>query len=319
MKRYLSYVFFLVVLAVSCETVDPSLTPPATELVPRANVSTKGFVEGTTLENHDGTDRKLVLSCWLRTQNGMAYNYFFQEIFSSQPDGWHADPPIYVPFASSFDLLGYSASVPIPNQDIIWGTPKYVERMRYSLSREHIYDDVLYGSIYGIGSMQASSINMTMFHSQAWVEVRIRLKDGAASDRHVKIHSAALLATYFGCDITVEANEGTPVAYVDLRHHYGDDLPLQISSGAFDTDLDYNGIAMRILVPQQDQTKLFLDYEIYGCPLTCTADLAPTRATWEMGKKYIYEFLVDPLNTVPILASVTVTDWDSGIEYTEGI
>lgn len=304
--------------ASSCSHVEAE-EPAGTELVVSAHAATKGFVEGAGLLNSDGTDRKLVMSCWLRTYDGASYNFFYDEAFAFTDGGWHADPPIYVPFHSSFDLLGYSASRQMAQTDVIWGTPKQVERMRYSLSYDHMQDDVLYGAAYGITSIFASSIQMIMYHSQAWIEVRVHLKEGADPGRDVRMKAITAQRTYACADISVEANDGTPTATTDLRHYYAADLPLAASVGGYGEEITFSDSVFRILVPQQLQTSLRLDYSVSGCDFTNIIDMSASRATWEMSKRYVYEVVFDPISEIMALAGVTVNDWDAGSTYSETI
>lgn len=304
--------------ASSCEGVRPA-AEESVEMVITPRPMTKGFVEGAVLKNDDNNDRKLVMSCWLRTMTGASYNFFYDEAFSFIDGGWHADPPIYVPFHSSFDLLGYSASRQMAQTDVIWGTPKQVERMRYSLSYDHMQDDVLYGAAYGITSVFANSIQMILYHSQAWIEVRVHLKEGADPSRDVRMKAITAQRTYACADISVEANDGIPTATTDLRHYYAADLPLAASVGGYGEEITFSDSVFRILVPQQLQTSLRLDYSVSGCDFTNIIDMSVSRATWEMSKRYVYEVVFDPISEIMALAGVTVNDWAAGSTYSETI
>ena len=279
-------------------------------------METKGYVVGTTLDDDSGEPRKMYLTSWMRGSNGRQDNYFINEEFYRDGDKWRHNPPMYVPIASSFDILGYTCSVPIPSEDVLWGFPNNSERMRITFGADHLQDDILYGAAYGNASGADGSVQMQMYHAQAWIEVILKRKEGATGADAI-LSAVSLEKLYTGCELTVEALDGYPEAHSRMRRFVADDYVMGDPVGLYNNPITVTGGSLRMLVPSQEQTSLKIDYVVSGCPLSKSLSLPHTY--WEMGKHYVYEVIFDPIDEVFILGNVTVASWTVGADYTEHI
>ena len=309
-------ILFLALAAAFCGCVEHDVSMVEFTLDVKASPETKGYVTGTTLVDDNGDQRFLYLSAWMRGSNGRQDNYFTNEPFFDDQDKWRHDPPIYVPFASSFDILGYCSSVAIPATDVQWGFPNNAERMRISFDAGHLQDDILYGAAYGNMSTAGGPVTMTMYHAQAWIDVYLHRKAGATGSP-VTVTGVTLERLFTGCEVTVDANGGEPLAYCRTRRFVGGDFVMADPSGIYSQPLTEQGGTLKILVPEQDQTTLRIDYAVSDAHLSSTIELPHTH--WVMGVHYRYEIEFDPLDEVFFLATYAVMPWTVGTNYTENI
>lgn len=307
---------FLSLLTVSCSQVEPAIETAEFALAVRPSAATKGYVTGTELVDDSGDPRKLYLAAWMRGSNGRQDNYFANEPFFEDGGKWRHDPPIYVPIQSSFDILGYSSSVPIPDGDVLWGFPNNTERMRLTFGADHLQDDILYGAAYGNMSTSGGAVCMKMYHAQAWIEVDLHRMAGAQGGE-VIVGGVTLENLFTGAEVTVDANGGEPFASCRTRHFIAGSHTMADPSGVYGAPLTEGGGSLRILVPEQEQCALVISYNISGVALSTRMELP--HATWLMGRHYIYEIVFDPLYEVFVLADVTMKPWVEGTSYSEVI
>ncbi len=278
-------------------------------------VPTKGYVTGTDLVDDSGAERTIRLSAWIRGNNGRQENYFTDETFARDGAAWRHDPPIYAPVASTYDILGFSSQVPVPADDVLWGWPNNSDRMRLTFGEDHLQDDILYGAANSTLST-SSSVAMQMHHAQAWVEVRLRRKAGATGADAV-VDSVWLATVYHGCDLTVEANHGRPEATCSIIRFVATDCLLGDPDAICGHPVTEAGGSLRILLPQQAMTSLFVAYTIGGKQTVHRSELP--HGHWVMGVHYIYDYVFDPISEVFALASATTEPWTTGSSYNERI
>lgn len=317
MKKVIQHIFVALcaLVAASCtegpvESVELTLSP---------GIATKGLVTGTGLADSDAAaSRYIILSGWMKASNGREENYFTGEAFA--PDGtsglWRHDPPLYMPVGSTVDMLGYSASVAIDPQDVTWGWLNNAERMRLTVGEGHLMDDIFYGASYGNRSADGGRVTLTMSHAQAWIEIRASRKEGAA-DVPVMISAVTLSDVFTGGELTVEALGGHPAASWSTRRFAPRDLVMPDPQGTFYGSNITTGHSVYVLLPEQSQGSIVVEYTVSGYPLR--KEYALPHADWCAGNHYVYGFEFDPLTEVFVLASVTMEPWVEGSVYTETI
>lgn len=316
--KHTPYLVFLLSVAVMTALCGCAENVEMVEFQLTASVDhgTKGYVTGTYLVDDSGSPRVLFLSAWVRGGNGRQDNYFTNEPFYENVGRWRHNPPIYVPMQSSYDILGYSSQLGFDDGDVLWGYPNNAQIMRLTIGPTHLQDDVLYGAAFGIASGMGHDVTLQMYHAQAWIEVVLRRKAGAQGAEAI-VTSVVLEKLYTGCEVTVNANGGVPSANCRTRQFAASDHVMGDPVGLYGCPVTEEGGSLRMLVPEQQQTFLVVNYEISGVDFSSRYELP--HAYWLMGKHYLYEIVFDPLTETFVVAGATVEPWTVGNTYSERI
>ncbi len=273
-----------------------------------ANFATKGYVEGADFvdtpydalhPSTPGAERTMQLSAYLTPQSGASGNYFVAQPFEKNANGetdglWHHNPKIYWPIgAQGVDFLAYSSTKPFAGTAVKWNQDNAASECILYISEDYLQDDVLYGAVKGRQTNAGAPVAMTFNHTQAWIQFQIKVED-ETMENIVKVNDITIKDLQTRGELTLKGG-ATPSASWNFTSETAvdramDDTYAILAPNFIKKDVGY----MDMLVPQQPQTKFVMHYTLAGqdSVLEYTYDLA--NATWEMGKKYIYEITIKP-------------------------
>jgi len=275
-----------------------------------------------------GDARKMNISAYLHPQDGKDADYFRDYVFAT--DGaapnpkWHHTPAIYWPVGGTLDFLAYSVTQPFQDKDVEWNETNASEDVVINVHEDkYRQDDIAFCSAYGVASSTgATSVAMEFKHSQAWLQIQVRMADEKMKDQ-LAIESIVLEDVYTTGYLTLKNNNGSATAAWNYRHEVADDLifdDLQAqrvygsqaaaSPYALTNALDENTRYMDMLLPEQNRTSIVIHYVLAGQPnkLTYRFDL-DSSASWLMGEKYVYAIT---FTTNEITVAPTVKAYEAG-------
>lgn len=255
--------------------------------------ATRGYVTGVSLTDDVLGNRPLYVTAYLHPQSGVAKGYLCNDVFHKSGDEWRRTPPVYWPMEGRLDFMVYSSGVPFDPMDITWGPDNTAERMRLNVGRDHLQDDILVGSSWGSTSSAGVPTALSMHHCQAWIEVSLKLVEG--STQTISVTSVSLADAYLDGVLNVENNFGSPSLEWDFRASEGRDRVIDDPEGVFGTTLTSSEVTVKMLIPEQPQTKLIVKYVVDGEEKEAVKELPHTN--WIAGRKYVYafEFGSDPV------------------------
>lgn len=299
--RTILYAALAAVVVLGCTEVAPQ--PEALEMMfsfADADVETKAYVTGSSLQNADGTWRDVLVTAHLHAQSGADVNYIEGATFSRSGSTWRHIPAIYWPMGGSLDILALSTTTPLDDFDIKWGVPSSADRVRIAVPESRTQDDFLFGSVWGASSSAGAATSIGMQHAQAWLQVNWSLYPGVTT--LLKVDEVVVHDIYYGGDLTVTNNHGDAEAQWDFRRFEARDRSLEdVSGGNLGTLLSPAvTYSLAVLVPEQEQTSITVKYTVNGVHTEKTIDLPHER--WIMGRKYVYDFVlkattpIDPFN-----------------------
>lgn len=248
--------------------------------------ATRGYVTGSTLVDNVTGPRSLRATAYLHPQVGEAQTYLENEEFVMSGDSWRRTPPVYWPMGGRLDFMVYSSGVPFEPEAIVWGAGNSAERMRIAVGRDHLQDDVLFGSSWGSVSSAGVPTALTLHHCQAWIEVSLKMKEGAAET--VTVDAVSLKNVYYDGILNIENNFGNPQMAWDFRGSEGRDRLVDDPQGVFGTTLTETASFVRMLIPEQEMTSIVVDYTIDGESKRSVTALP--HMNWIAGRKYVYEY-----------------------------
>ena len=300
-KRYMinsndmirSFLLAVLVLCVSCTEHVAEKAQRELAFSVQAPSLTKGVVSGTALYDDDGDYRPLYVTAYLHAQQGVNQRYVTDEPFTRVSSLWRHTPSLYWPLSGTMDFLTYSVSTPFQNGDIIWGNDNSAERMRIHVGADRTHDDILYGAAWHNTSASYSYTGMTMYHSQAMIEVTAMMKAGSLS-LPVTITKAVIKDAYLTGYLNIENNYGHPAHEWDFRSAERRDRIVEDPENMYDTEIPY--VAPKrayMLVPEQPMTTLEIYYTVQGVADKATFDLPHTY--WNAGRRYTYSLVFDPV------------------------
>lgn len=249
-----------------------------------SSVATKGFVPDDELYDYYADDwRDILVSAYLHAQEGEDGDYFVASTFAHDDatSSWHCTPEeVYWPLGATMDFLALSTGVPLSAADITWGVPSAASRVRVAVPRTYLDDDILYGCAAGCASTDGP-VAMTFRHAQAYIDVTVRLALNTTGD--VRVSSVRLTDVYPEGDLTVVNDAGVAEASWSFRRFRAEDLELMPSS----EPMSIPNTVGEILLPEQEQTSLVIDYTLDGAAHSRTIELPHER--WIMGRAYSYD------------------------------
>lgn len=255
---------------------------------------TRGLVEGATLYD-SATDsyRPLYVTAYLHAQHGSDSPYFTGECFSRDVLSWKHTPSLYWPIGGVIDFIAYSAASPFLESDVIWGAGNSAERMRLHVGADRTQDDILFGSVWhAAGSPGGGSTDMTLYHSQARIDVTAVLSAGAAAIP-VVIKDVILRNTYLMGVLNIENNYGSPTYAWDFRSAEARNRSMEDLSGVYGSVLTSSTVSVGMLIPEQPMQAIEVHYSVGG--VDDTAVLPLSHGTWIAGRRYVYSLLFDPV------------------------
>ena len=309
MKRLFTYAAILaLLLPASCTNLDEER---GGELTFRASGAgyVKGYVDGSSLRTSAGW-RTITLTSFLHAQSGRDEAYFVGESFvcdnnATTPRWHHAGAKLYWPLGARLDYIGYSSDVPFVEEDVIYSSNNVAERMRLNVGRDHTQDDVMFGAAWGRSSA-SGTLGLRMYHSQAWIDVRLVLASGAAA-LPVTVTGVYLREAYDKGRLTIENNFGEPEYSWDFRAAEARDRLVQEGSSVYGTTITSTAKTLSMLIPEQERTSLIVKYTVSG--VECTAEKNVSGGRWVAGKRYVYEFRFNPVSHSAVASSEEELLW----------
>lgn len=296
-------------------------TPTRTQisLRPVSAVGTKGYVEGSAMEDTSPqtlqagaplrSDRTVTITSWLYPQKGEEYEYFNTEVFSKSSDGlWHRDPSVYWPLGGRLDFIAYSSSIPFPEGNVKYDRYRSTESMRLQFDRSLTQDDVLFSSATDMTISSADgNVPMTFKHSQAWIQFRLH-SVSPAYDNIVKIHKLTLVDVYTTGLLEVEHPFGYPEGSWSFRYDVRENTTVDDVHGVYGTFATTDISYLDMLIPEQQMKDIILTYSYTDSEPIMEYRFKLPSSYWLMGMKYIYEISFGPRE---ITIHPTVKNWDT--------
>lgn len=310
MKKLFVFAAMAALLLSACNEIEKPIAELQQDEISlvSANFATKGYVEGADFvdtpydalhPSTPGDPRTMQLSAYLTPQSGASGNYFVAQPFEKNANGetdnlWHHNPKIYWPIgAQGVDFLAYSSTIPFTGTAVKWNQSNAASECILYVSEEYLQDDILFGAVAGRQTNAGAPVAMTFNHAQAWIQFQIKVED-ASMENIVKINDITITSLQTRGELTLKGG-AAPTASWNFTSETAVDRPMDDTYGILAPAFISSTVGyMDMLVPQQPQTSFVMHYTLAGqdAVLEYTYDLA--NATWEMGKKYIYEITIKP-------------------------
>lgn len=316
-KRYILTAAIAMLLSVSCDRQEAVSIPLPIELDAVSIPNTRGYVESTEMEEtapaflHTTGGkmlRDIVLTAWHYKAVGGQEEYFNSKVFSRGTDGlWHADPAVYWPMGATMDYLAYTCSVPFPAGSVKWDGGRSTDRVNFYFDRAYTQDDVLFSSAIDKKVTDAEGrVAMVFKHSQAWIQFRLHSK-ASQYDNIVKIDKIVLMDTYSTGMLTVSHPFGEAEGQWSFRYDRAEDTDVDDVHGVYGTWMTTTIAYLDMLLPEQPMKDIILFYSLSGTDSVMQYRFRLPVATWQMGKKYIYDISFAPHE---IIIVPTVIPWE---------
>lgn len=279
----------LLLVAACSETLSPQ-EDGLVEMSFAISPETKGILTGDSMyDEAKGAWRDLMVTAYLKPASGQSFSereYFTAETFSRTGDGrWSHDPALYWPVGGVLDIMAISSTLPLEPADISWFKGNIAAGVRIAVDRHHTQDDIMYGALWGVGYVDAST-HLDMSHAQAYVEIRCH----AASGTTATLDSVVLNRVYLEGDLEIRNNVGVPQMEWNFRRFRAYDVLVDDLAGVYGTTLTSTPVSVSMLVPEQDKTSIRVIYHIDGVRKEQTVTLAHER--WLAGGRYIYDITI---------------------------
>lgn len=319
-------IIFAAIAAVAFTACNKDVAPVSAQDQQEISINsialTKGYVEGTDFTEtafdklHDASavqaDRKLWMSAYLTPQSGTPGNYFVGQEFSKNANGesdnlWHHSPKVYWPIgAQGVDFLAYSALKPVSGTALNWNADNAASKLILDVSEDYLQDDILFGAVAGRQTNAGAPVAMTFKHAQAWIQFQIKVEDASMEDI-VKIKDITISNLYTRGELTINGG-ATPSASWNFKKEIASDYAMADTFSILAPNYIKKDVGfMDMLVPEQAQTSFVMHYTLEGQDNALEYKYELGTATWEQGKKYIYEITIKPYE---IVVEPTVTQFD---------
>ena len=317
-------------------------------LVNAANLSTKGYVTGATMEDnlynklHYGDEaaaashswRDIRLSAFLTPGAGQTFAsqpYFIDEIWRTDAAGaassWkHYDlgagafSPVYWPMSGELQFLGVSMTEDLSGSAVAWDSANPAAGVTLTIGDKFMQDDVMYADCPARGSNEGAAVAMNFRHTQAWIEFAIQ----ATTTDIVTIKDIVVENVYTRGDVTVGpvasgASENVTWNFdreatrnLSMPDNYSGDAVKQ----GYDKLLKVSAPAadtdikyFDVLLPKQAKTAFVVYYTLAGQDNVLEFRYDLDGSTWLAGSKYIYAITFKPHE---IIVNPTVTAFAAG-------
>lgn len=315
-------------------------------LVNAANISTKGYVTGATMEDnlynalHYGDEgmaashswRDIRLSAYLTPGAGQTFaskTYFEDEIWRTDAAGaassWkHHDGsafvPVYWPMDGQLQFLGISMTEDLSGSAVSWNSTNPANGVTLTIGDKFMQDDVMYADCPARGSDSGAAVPMTFRHTQAWIEFAIQ----ADVTDIVTLKDIVVENVYTRGDVTVgpvisPATENViwnfdreATRNLSMPDNYTGDAVKQ----GYDKLLKVSAPAAAtdikyfdVLLPKQAKTSFVIYYTLAGQDTVLEFRYDLDGATWNAGSKYVYAITFKPHE---IIVNPTVTAFTAG-------
>lgn len=316
------------------------------QLVNAANINTKGYVAGETMEDnlynklHYGDEalvdshswRDIRLSAYLTPgaqQTFASQPYFIDELWRTDNNGaaasWKhhngtAFSPIYWPMSGSLQFLGISMTEDLSGSAVSWNSANPAAGVTLTIGDKFMQDDVMYADCPARGSNEGAAVAMNFRHTQAWIQFKIQ---STVADI-VTLKDIVVENVYTRGDVTVgpvisPATENVIWNFdreasrnLSMPDNYAGDAVKQ----GYDKLLAVSSPAAAtdikyfdVLLPKQAKTSFVVYYTLAGQDNVLEFRYPLDGSIWNAGSKYVYEITFKPHE---IIVDPTVTTFANG-------
>lgn len=325
-KTILLAVVMAMAVSVSCSEVRYT-DPVEMGITPYSDMPTKGYVPGTTMWDTQATSlhglavespRKIWLTTWHYEATGGESEYFREEEFDYDPaitptDGtkcWRRTPPVYWPIGGRIDFVGYSVTLPFAENQVSWSPGRSTDELVIDVSRPYTQDDILFGA--AIGKRHADStpgVAMVFDHAQAWLQFVLTSTDVASGV--VTLDRIMVEDIYTTGRLTVTHDFGFAEGEWSFLYDTRNDTDVDDIHGVYGTKMLPSAKYCDMLIPEQkmkknigEESHIVIFYHLSGSDVEMQYAYVLPNATWQMGRKYVYEIQFNP-HGIELLPSVT--------------
>lgn len=299
--------------AVSCEIVERPTKPEVPDVPISLSIGqpdTKAVVDTTVMPQ----SYTIYLSAYHYADDGatVAENYFSGVGFNlSESDTlWHANPVRYWPLGGTLDFLGIASDYDL-SSSLQWGTDRNTEGVVVRIPEEFDGSSEI---LYSYAPQQKSEVNvvpMEFHHTQALLEFNFK----SECEDILKLIDITVKECFCGGTLIIV---NSPISYAKWIVDDSDSGDVRVSSVFPETPLDKgHDKSYRIaILPKRGQnfTIRFRQRANITSPWETMSVEIPFEydqpsMNWKAGKKYIYNFLLDPER---ITFTAEATNMDTG-------
>mgnify|MGYP003322105872 CR=1 FL=1 len=289
--RKILIAMLLPVFLVSCNEMSQTTQSEIT-LAPQIScMETRGYVEGTTMDDSDGgATRVIYLSAYDKTNTR---DYFVGCTFKKDATDWRSYEesmlaPKYWPIDHTLNFLAYSVASSAPTA--VWNTQGATTGLDLYVGRESLQDDILIAAA-AERKNSADPMCMTFSHTQAWVEYEIQAVDMP----EVTIADVTIKSVYSTGQFSVENYDATLIGKWDFSGATAADCKVVPAGSSTIAASSAEKVKVSALMPAQSAQEAVISYKAGGIYKTTTIGMKVP--VWEMGTHYIYKVTISPLLT----------------------
>ena len=282
-----------------------------------AEVPTKGYVPGGALVDasyealHGSASaarRNLYLTSWMYDQQGKESLYIDGKRFiqGSGDAYWQASPAVYWPAAARMDFVSWSSGEDFSAAAVTYDRKRATDVLYLTIGPASTQDDVMFSWAGSRVAGNTGIVDMTFYHSQAWIEFSLRMHEDFTG-MGVLIHQIVIEDIYTSGELSVRHPLGYAEGSWNFRFDRAEDTVMDDPGSIYGTRMTHNPVYLDMLLPEQHRKDVVFFYSLgeEDNVLQYVYHLDQT-ATWEMGKKYLYEVVFSPTE---ITINPIVLDW----------
>lgn len=301
--------------AVSCEIVERPSKPEVPDLPISLSIGqpdTKAVIDTTVMP----PSYTIYLSAYHYAEDAtsVAENYFSGVRFNqSESDTlWHAAPVRYWPLGGTLDFLGIASDYDL-SSSLQWGTDRNTEGVVVRIPEDFEGSSEI---LYSYAPQQKSEVNivpMVFHHTQAMLEFNFK----SECEDILRLVDITVKDCYCGGTLIVI---NSPVSYAKWDVENSESRDVKLSTVFPETPLDkgHDKSYSIAILPKTGQsfTVRFRQRANITCPWETMSveipfDYEEPAQKWKAGKKYIYNFLLDP-DQIRFTAEATNMDTGDG-------
>lgn len=298
------------------ELVPDDEDPVEMTLSVTAEFKTKGYVQGGSLMDasyaavHGAApvqERNLSLTSWMYTPTGERVYFENMEFARDAGTGrWCASPSVYWPVGVRMDFVAWSSGDRLAEAAHTYDRVRATDALYLKLGPSSTQDDVMFSWVGSRLSGPSGIVEMQFKHSQAWLEVALKMSEDM-SPQNVLLHKIVIEDIYTSGELAVTHVFGFAEGKWSFRFDRAEDTVMDDPGNIYGTRLTTEPKYCDMLLPEQGRRDLILYYSLgdQDNVLQFVYHLDNT-ATWEMGKRYVYEVTFSPSQ---ITVNPSVRDW----------
>jgi len=306
-----------ILASASCVEQEEQLEMTFQAMTEIGDPATKGYVPGGALVDASyeaihgsaaATRRSLMLTSWMYPSSGDEQIYFEGLEFAQRPGTglWHATPSVYWPAGVRMDFIAWSSGERLAAAAHSYDRTRATDVLYLKIGKPCTQDDILFSWAGTRVSGVTGVVDMTFQHSQAWIEIVLKMSVDVEPS-NVLLHKIVLEDIYTSGELTVRHPFGFAEGSWSFRFDRAEDTVMDDPGSVYGTRLQTTPKYVDMLLPEQGRKDIVLYYSMgdQDNVLQFVYHLDQT-ATWEMGKRYIYEVTFTPSQ---ITVNPVIEDW----------